>query len=41
VDIALVAILLLAGLIVGWYDRYAVQRTVRDLYAARHGGSLR
>ena len=37
-DIVLVVILLLAGLIVGWYDRYSVQRTYADLYAARHGG---
>ena len=36
-DIALVVILLLVGLIVGWYDRYAVQRTYADVYAARHG----
>ena len=38
-DIALVVILLLISVIVGWYDRYAVQRTYADLYAARHGGS--
>jgi hypothetical protein len=37
VDIALIVVLLLAAVIVGWYDTYSVQRTYADLYATRHG----
>ena len=36
-DIAVAVILLLVAAFVGSYDRYAVQRTYADLYAARHG----
>jgi hypothetical protein len=36
-DVALIVILLLTAVVVGWYDTYAVQRTYADVYAARHG----
>ncbi len=36
-DIVLVFALLILAAIVGWYDRYAVQRTYADLYADRYG----
>jgi hypothetical protein len=36
-DVVLVLVLFVVGIIVGWYDRYAVQRTYADLYADRHG----
>jgi hypothetical protein len=36
-EIAIVVVLLLAGAVVGVYDRYAVQRTYADLFAERHG----
>jgi hypothetical protein len=35
--LAVVLILILAAVVVGWYDRYSVQRTYADLYAARYG----
>jgi hypothetical protein len=37
VDVALVVILLVSAVVVGWYDTYAVQRDYADLYASRHG----
>lgn len=36
-DVLLVVVLLVVGIVVGWYDRYAVQRTYADLYADRYG----
>jgi uncharacterized Tic20 family protein len=35
--IAVMLILILAAVIVGWIDTYGVQRDYADLYAARHG----
>jgi hypothetical protein len=29
--------LIILGVIVGWYDRFGVQRDYADLHAARHG----
>jgi hypothetical protein len=37
VGIAIGVILILAAIVVGWYDQYAVQRDYADRYAARHG----
>ena len=37
-DVLLIVALFFVGIIVGWYDRYSVQRTYADLYADRHGG---
>ncbi len=36
-DIALMLLLLVAAIIVGWYDTYSVQRTYANLCASRHG----
>jgi hypothetical protein len=37
VDVALIVILIVLAVIVGWIDTYGVQRDYADLYAARHG----
>jgi hypothetical protein len=37
VGIAIGVVLILAAIVVGWYDKYGVQRDYADRYAARHG----
>jgi hypothetical protein len=36
-DVILIVILIVLAVIIGWYDRYGVQRDYADLYAERHG----